>query len=865
MLQPGTRIGPYEVASAIGAGGMGEVYRARDPRLKRDVAIKVLPPSFASDRQRLQRFEQEAHATAALNHPNILAVYDIGQQDGAPYIVGELLEGETLRDKLHAGALPVRKAIDYVQQIARGLAGAHDKGIVHRDLKPENVFVTRDGRVKILDFGLAKLTERESPGNDGTATVLSDAGTVLGTVGYMAPEQARGKPADARSDLFSLGAILYELLTGQRAFKGDSAADTISAILHRDPPELSSTNGDVPPAVDRIMRHCLEKDPAERFQSARDVAFALEAISDRSVVAQKSIAEKPSRKWLLVAIAAGVIVLAAVLGFAAFRSARTEAPPFRQITFRSGSIQAARFGSDGLNVIYSAQWEGDPPQIQTSRVGDTEFRSLGLPTATIAAVSSQGALAILLGCEPFFVSDCGGTLAEVPPGGGAPRPLLEHVHYADWSPTGDSLAVVVQDPNGQDRLEYPIGHILYQSSGWITTPRISRDGKQVAFAYHDLANDDRGRVALVDTEGHVRFLTSELASIEGVAWSPSGREVWVAASAEVDKSAWADTLYSVGLNGRMRALQRFPAIVHLHDVASDGRILLSREIARKEMIGYFPGDHAEHPYSWLDWSLPGGLSNNGRYLLFTEAGAAATDSSVSYLRPTNDAPPVRLGKGAAVALSPDGKWAAVNYVIGNKLALIPTGAGNSREMESGNIAQYDFPGWWSGDGNTISFVAREPGHGLCVYSQPVNGGAPRRRSPELQFIGALRPHFAVSPDAALAALIPAGASKVHLFDSSGKDLGEAAGGTDEDVPATFSGDGRLIVGPRLGKWPLQFFALDLQKGTRTLWKTFGALDRSGLRGDWDLRATPDLNYYVYSITQVTSELYVMESPVATRP
>src|SRR5271157_948020 len=214
MLAAGTRIGPYEILSAIGAGGMGEVYRARDPRLKRDVAIKVLPPSFSSDPQRLQRFEQEANATAALNHPNILAVHDIGQQDGAPYIVSELLEGETLREKLRAGPAPVRKAIEYAQQIARGLAAAHDKGIVHRDLKPENVFITRDGRAKILDFGLAKLTRFESAADDQARTVESEIGCVVGTVGYMAPEQARGKPADPRTDLFALGAILYELLKG---------------------------------------------------------------------------------------------------------------------------------------------------------------------------------------------------------------------------------------------------------------------------------------------------------------------------------------------------------------------------------------------------------------------------------------------------------------------------------------------------------------------------------------------------------------------------------------------------------------------------------------------------------------------------
>ena len=264
---------------------MGEVYRARDERLKRDVAIKVLPASFSQDPDRLKRFEQEAQAAGALNHPNITAVYDFGEHDGAPYIVTELLEGETLRSRLGPGAISPRKAIDYAVQIAQGLAAAHEKGIVHRDLKPENVFLTKDGRVKILDFGLAKLKldGAESGQTDaGTVSGGTEPGVVLGTMGYMSPEQVRGKPADKRSDLFSFGTILYEMLSGQRAFRGDTAADTITAILSKEPPDISQTNKDVPPGLDRIVRHCLEKNPEERFESARDVAFDLEALSSVS-------------------------------------------------------------------------------------------------------------------------------------------------------------------------------------------------------------------------------------------------------------------------------------------------------------------------------------------------------------------------------------------------------------------------------------------------------------------------------------------------------------------------------------------------------------------------------------------------------
>ncbi|HXM79850.1 MAG TPA: serine/threonine-protein kinase, partial [Thermoanaerobaculia bacterium] len=281
-IAPGTRLGPYEILVPIGAGGMGEVYRAKDPRLGREVAIKVLPASFSFDPERLRRFEQEARAAGLLNHPNITAVYDIGTENQAPYVVTELLEGETLRGALAGGRLSARKAVDYALQIAHGLAAAHEKGIVHRDLKPENLFVTKDGRVKILDFGLAKLTHTEEGSgvtNLPTATAGTEPGVVLGTLGYMSPEQVRGRPADARSDIFSFGAILYEMLSGKRAFHGDSAADTMSAILREDPPELSVTNQNISPGLDRIVRHCLEKNPEQRFHSAHDLAFDLETLS----------------------------------------------------------------------------------------------------------------------------------------------------------------------------------------------------------------------------------------------------------------------------------------------------------------------------------------------------------------------------------------------------------------------------------------------------------------------------------------------------------------------------------------------------------------------------------------------------------
>src|SRR2546421_785659 len=297
MLSVGTKLGPYEIAVPVGAGGMGEVYRARDTRLGRDVAVKVLPSSFSADSDRLHRFEQEACAASALNHPNILIVHDIGTHDGSPYIVSELLEGETLRQRMSGAALAQRRVTDYASQIAHGLAAAHEKGIVHRDLKPDNVFITKDGRIKILDFGIAKLTQpdgHQSQTEIPTRRVDTDPGVVMGTVGYMSPEQVKGRAVDHRSDIFSVGAILYEMLSGRRAFHGESAADTMSAILKEDPPDLSDTNQRISPALEKLVNHCLEKDREARFHSARDLAFALEAISGSSGASNQTIAAMTS-------------------------------------------------------------------------------------------------------------------------------------------------------------------------------------------------------------------------------------------------------------------------------------------------------------------------------------------------------------------------------------------------------------------------------------------------------------------------------------------------------------------------------------------------------------------------------------------
>jgi eukaryotic-like serine/threonine-protein kinase len=466
-LAAGSKLGPYEIVAALGAGGMGEVYRARDPRLGREVAIKILPAGLAGDSERLRRFEQEARATAALNHPNILALFDIGSQDNSPYIVSELLEGETLRARLISGPPPVRKAVDYALQIVRGLAAAHDHGIFHRDLKPENIFITRDSHVKILDFGLAKLTMPE-PGAAGmspqaTLDSVTGRGVLLGTLGYMSPEQCRGAAVDARSDLFSFGAVLYEMLSGSRAFRGETTADTISSILKEEPPDLSATGRDVSPLLERIVHHCLEKDPADRFQSARDIGFALEAlssISSSAALAMSSatpVVKKPGESWLVRALLGviGLLVAVVALLFVRLNAPPHEPPTYRQLTFGREFTSSARFAPDQRTVIYSSAHIGMQTELFSLAPDSHVPVNLGLKDTELESISSTGEMLLIQNQRDLVRNVKVGLLARAPLGGAAPRPMMSDVVDADWGPD-NQIAVA----------HYVDGHFRPREAGW---------------------------------------------------------------------------------------------------------------------------------------------------------------------------------------------------------------------------------------------------------------------------------------------------------------------------------------------------------------------------------------------------------------
>jgi Tol biopolymer transport system component len=857
-ISAGSHLGPYEVLSPIGAGGMGEVYRAKDPRLGRDVAIKVLPASFSADADRLRRFEQEARAAGILNHPNLTAVLDIGEHEGAPYVVQELLEGETLRGALAVGRLAPRKAIDFAIQVAQGLAAAHEKGIVHRDLKPENVFVTNDGRIKILDFGLAKLTRPEEGSqstNLPTASLGTEPGVVLGTLGYMSPEQVRGKPADARSDIFSFGAILYEMLSGKRAFHGDSAADTMSAILKEDPPDLSMTNQNISPGVERIVRHCLEKNPEQRFHSAHDLAFDLTALSGLSAPGRAAAAETlfsgAGRRRLLLTGAAALALLAVAGAYVVGRRVRRETAAsgklsYSQLTFRHAPIFNARFAPDGKTVFYSAAPSGNTPEILSLRPDYPGASPRSLRDIELLSISSRGEMAVLTRAQFIRHDVFTGTLARMPLEGGAPREILAAVREADWSPDGTDLAIV-RDVNGRDRLEFPPGKVLCETGGYFSNPRFSRKGDRIAFFEHPIKFDDRGLVGVVDLSGKKTVLSEGYWGLEGLAWSSNGDEVLYSGGAAYSNF----DIYAVNLAGKRRVALQSPGGLTIQDVAADGRWIASRDDHYRELAVLAPGQDRERDLSWLDLSYPVSLSPDGKTLLFTEENDSMGPNYSACLRQTDGSPVVRLGEGTAADLSRDGSWAlAAIPTPPQQLVLYPTGAGQPRKLERGGLVSYEsarlFP-----DGRSILACGHEEGHGVRCYVQSVAGGKPRPVTPEGTSQGL------VSPDGRWY-LVSARTGGLLLFPVAGGDPRPVPGATPEDVVVRWSTDGRSILVGRGTEVPLPIERLDIATGRREPFRTLGPSDLTGAVQIGGLAISEDGKSHAYACRRMASHLFLVE-------
>src|SRR5258706_12837742 len=735
--------GPCRIVRMLGEGGMGAVYRAQDTRLGRDVAVKILTAATLSDHERLARFEQEARATGMLNHPNLLTIFDVGTSEGTPFLLSELLEGETLRDRIARGPMPPRKAIDVAAQMAQGLTAAHEKGIVHRDLKPENIFLTREGRVKILDFGIAKLSAKtdEGPTFQMAAT---EPGMVLGTVGYMSPEQVRGEVIDARSDIFAFGTILYEILTGQRAFKRDSSIETLSAILKEEPPDLIEALPNVPPQLEKLVRRCLEKNRDHRFQTSHDLAFNLETLSTFTSPRTHSGTPMPQPQVHSTTSSPNASPNAPTAitprgGGTAHAPGHTPSqPPIRTsatsaVRPRTTAMTAHRpkrgvspilivllFLVSVAGAVWGTWWfahrgDHDIPEVKFQRVtfrrgdvrgarfsadGETIVYSAawdGKPAETFIAtrqspearplgVADAEILAMARSTELALLlrrdrQTNAGVLARLPLAGGTPREVAEGVVDADWSPDGQNLAII-RAGAGNYRVEYPIGSVRYESPHALRQIRLSPDGNRIAFVEPET---DAIEIAVVDRNGSkpVTIARGFEHGVNGMAWAPGAKEIWITGTA----TAAPPSLYSVNVDTlELRLVSRLTGSMKLYVLSPAGRALLSTGMWRAALAYQPPGETAERDASWLDWSMLSDLSPDGRTILFNETREGGGARSGVYLRHAGDSMPVRIADGLGDALSPDGKYVLCHQ--GKKLTLVPTGTGEASELN--DAGAFDF-------------------------------------------------------------------------------------------------------------------------------------------------------------------------------
>ena len=844
----GRVIGHYRVVEKIGAGAMGEVFRARDERLDREVALKLIRPASSANPDHLRRFELEARAAAALNHPNIVAIYDIGVAEGTPYIVCELLEGQTLRKRLSQGALPVPLAVEYSLQIVQGLIAAHQRRIVHRDLKPENLFVTSDGRIKILDFGVAKLQSAsdESGRTVEELTTITKSGMVLGTVAYMAPEQLRGKPVDHRCDIFSVGAILYEMLAGRRAFRGETEVDTITAVLREDPPDSDLEQAGIPLQFQQIVRHCLEKEPENRFQSASDLGFALGTLSDASGVRTARRSSKrfqaKALPWALVGI-----FLVAMLALVAIQFNRKPLsnPTYQRLTFEEGTVYSARFTPDFHSIVYGAAWNERPLQL-FSTVGDSLLtQPLNITDASLLAISKRGELALTIhGAHKEHLKIEKGTLARAPLAGGSPREMLEDVAWADWGENGE--IAVVHHVNGRDQIEYPIGHVLYQGNGWISHIRISPQDDRIAFINHLSLWDDRGSVWLVDHAGKVRTLSPVYDSADGLAWNSDGKEIWFTAAI----SGYTRSLMAVNDEGKVRTILNIPAGLTLQDKAPDGRVLVSLDVERLAMATSTRAGKATD-ISWHDWDVAKDISRDGQSVLFEDASEAAGPNYEVAIRKMDGTPPIKLGEGSAGGLSPDGKW-AISIITGSpgRITLYPIGPGEPRTIPVTGLERiHNGSSHFLADGKRITINGNEHGHPVRCYFVDLDSGKLTPVTPEGVTGGLVSPdsRFIIANNGPVAAVYPIAGGPPRAIPGFDPGL----------IPVQWSEDESSLYGYLPGQIPTKVFKVNLATGQKTLVQELHPETNAGLVAIAPVVVSRDGSRFAYSYYQVFSVLYVI--------
>jgi serine/threonine protein kinase len=902
----GETIGPYQVLSVLGGGGMGEVYLAQDARLGRRIALKLLPPQFTNDKDRLRRFQQEARAASALNHPNILTVYEVEQSADLHYIATEFIEGVTLRKQMAEHPLNLGDALKVAIQVAEALDAAHAAGIVHRDIKPENVMIRSDGYVKVLDFGLAKLTEHPATATaeqDLVETALNtDPGVVMGTPRYMSPEQTRGLAVDARTDIFSLGVMIFEMVTGKVPFDGATPSDVIASLLKDEPESLALSAPEAPVELERLVKKALAKNRDERYQTAAELLADLQQLKEEVQLDAKlgranstplrrknleevatlassasestnpqtlleTVAITSSKRWrwpIVLGVSVPLLVLAMVSVVFITRNkgeAKRGGPVLRPLTFKSGFITAARFAPDGKTVNYSAAFDGNPVQLFSTDLAGSETHSLGTQPAGLKSVSATtGEMAVLLDSEINWADTRRGTLAVVPLQGGQPRVLMAGIDEADWSPDGKTLAIARAE-FGQQQLEYPPGTVLYNSDGWMAYPRMSPQGDKIAFLEHPLGSDT-GSVLVLDIKSKNRSLVSSgWKSVKGLAWSPAGDEVWFAGSRESKKQE----LYAIKVSGELRLVRKFDDSFLIYDISREGRVLGSHGNGRSsiviladddpKMAGNVTPGRGIGLGATFAWSTSSDLSADGKTLLFYEWGHSEDAASV-YLLKLDGSKPIRLGEGKALALSPDSKWAlAVQLKSAPQLVLLPTGGGEPRTLPNHGIKEYHYASWFP-DGRQILFTAlgAEDGAELRSYVQNIESGEMSPITEE----GTVA--LKVSPDGrAVFALDPDGKYYIHAL--AGNAARRIPGLKADDEPIQWSADGHAVYVRGPGDFATKVYRVEIANGRRRLVKEISP-DKVGLVGlevqPGGLVITPDGRSCVYTYWTLIQELMLVD-------
>jgi Tol biopolymer transport system component len=846
------RIRAHEIIESLGADGQGEVYRARDLKLARSVAVKVLNGDAAMGPDALCRFEMEARAASALNHPAIVTIHDFGERDGRVFIVMELVEGVTLRQMLQRGPPVLKRALQIAGQLAGALAPAHEAGIVHGHLTPETVLVMGDGRVKIVDFGAARLTSSEAPSANPDARPAYV--WAPGDVGYIAPEQALGEAGDFRADQFAFGALLYELTTGVRAFDRPTVADTLSMVVNETPEPPQRIRPSIPAPLAWIIERCLAKDPADRYASTRDLARDIELVLNRleDRRARDLRAGRSVRRRAAAAVAAIALAFGGVAYLATQRtglSASFHAPTFTQLTFGRGHIVAARFAPEGGAVLYASAWNGGPVSVFETRLTGPESRRWEPAGASLASMSRSGVFALLLDCRIDW-SGCTGTLAEMPRGGGAPRELLEDVASADWAPDGTQLAAI-QALDGKFQLQFPLDHTLYTSAARLGSLRVSRRGDRMAFVERDTNAGGKSTLKMIDLEGGVTTLSSGWEEIREIAWSPDDEEIWLSGNERGQEAS----LYAISRAGHRRLVLQRPGGVQLRDVTTDGRVLVTSGVSRARMV--WSDDEMQRELSWLDWSTAADVSADGRTILFAEGGDAVGAQPVVYLRTSDGADAIRLGDGKALALSPDGQWALAlqEQEQGQQLALLPTGAGEARVLPREGMTDVYWARWFP-DGRRLLLAGADVKGAPASYILHLD-------SDRLERVG---------EPGVLARLLSPDGQRLLVHDSTqGYRVWPLDGGQPVALPlhgdyqpVQWSADGQFLYVTTAEPSAVRLHRFHIASERAELVKELKPRDASGLLeiadGPGELAVTPDGRTCVFTYRTRLEDLFLVQEP-----